>query len=252
MAARLILARATTIAIRYCAVRRQFRPKDADASQPETAVLDYTTVQIRLFPLLATSYALHYSGKMMGEVYDRSRSGVDRGDLSGLADMHALSSGLKSLSTELAANGIEVCRRAMGGHGFGGASGLVAMNADYLSKPTVEGDNWMISQQMSRALLKKAKRIVSEPDLVPANRTERSLQAFRQKSRGQTSGPYFDVLGSDEALVAAFEHRASYLVSCMTSYHGDDGAKHSRLSKSTSSRKYKVVIGIACSSNYTT
>lgn len=166
MAARLILARATTIAIRYCAVRRQFRPKDADASQPETAVLDYTTVQIRLLPLLATSYKLHYSGKMMGRVYDRSRSGIDRGNLSGLAD--------------LAANGIEVCRRAMGGHGVGGASCLVAMNAHHLSKPTVERDNWMISQQMSRALLKKTKMIVSEPDLILANRTERFLQPSTQ------------------------------------------------------------------------
>ena len=49
------------------------------------------------------------------------------GDFSRLAEMHAASSGLKSLCTTLAADGIETCRRAMGGHGFGGGSGMIAL-----------------------------------------------------------------------------------------------------------------------------
>lgn len=210
MAARLILARSTTVAIRYCAVRRQFKPKgQPDAT--ETAVLDYPTVQIRLFPLLAAAFALHYSGKRMGEIYDRTRSDIEnRGDLSALADMHSLSSGLKSLTTELAAGGIEICRRSMGGHGFGGGSGLVGLNSDYLSKPTVEGDNWMITQQMARYLVKKAKLVASSPNLKPGNHTEEALARFWQQRAKLARG--LDVLNKDADIVEAFEHRAAFLV----------------------------------------
>ncbi|CAH0058043.1 unnamed protein product [Clonostachys solani] len=215
MAARLMLARAVTVAIRYCAVRRQFKSKDNPGAEHESSVLDYTTVQIRLFPLLATGFALHYSGKVMGEVYDRTRSAVEEeGNLSNLIDLHSLSSGLKSLSTELATSGIETARRAMGGHGFGGETGLIGLSRDYLSKPTVEGDNWMITQQMARYLLKKAKLIVSQPGLKPSNRTESTLAQYWQincdKKLPRTSRP-LDVLNSDSDIVAAFEHRSSFL-----------------------------------------
>lgn len=217
MGARTILARATTIAIRYCAVRRQFRPRGKDAALDETAVLDYPTVQIRLFPLLATTFALHYTGKMMGLIYDRTRLDVEtKADLSGLDDLHALSSGLKSLSTELATEGMETCRRAMGGHGYGGASGLVSMNADYLSKPTVEGDNWMITQQMARYLLKKAKLIATESATAVSSRTEAKLKRYWEDTKGRNGselGTPFDVLKTDDALVDAFDHRAAFLVS---------------------------------------
>jgi len=113
MHARLVLARAVTVAVRYLSIRRQFRDRDGDGTGPEVAVLDYPTVQIRVLPLLATTFALHYSGKAMGELYKSTRDGIAGGDLSKLADLHSTSSGLKSLCTMLAADGIETCRRAM-------------------------------------------------------------------------------------------------------------------------------------------
>ncbi|RFU30477.1 hypothetical protein B7463_g5880, partial [Scytalidium lignicola] len=147
MHARLILARAVTITVRYTSIRRQFRDRDEDRdSGPEMAVLDYPTVQIRVLPLVATTFALHYSARAMRELFSRTRKQVDSGDFERLADLHSTSSGLKSLCTGLAADGIETCRRALGGHGYGGSSGFVQLNRDYLSKPTVEGDNWMITQ----------------------------------------------------------------------------------------------------------
>ncbi|UPL02885.1 hypothetical protein LCI18_013819 [Fusarium solani-melongenae] len=216
MAARMILARSTTVAIRYCAVRRQFMEKGKGSESPENAVLDYPTVQIRLFPLLATAFALHYSGKKMGEIYDRTRSDIEnKGDLSALADLHSLSSGLKSLSTELAAGGIETCRRSMGGHGYGGGSGLVGLNADYLSKPTVEGDNWMITQQMARYLIKKAKLVATSPNHKPENRTEEALSRYWQRNPGSPQTPRtakpLNLLNNNEDLVEAFEQRAAFL-----------------------------------------
>lgn len=209
MAARLALARAVTISIRYCSIRRQFRDRSSGSDQ-EMAVIDYPSVQIRLLPLLATAYALHYTGQRMGEIYERTRASIDGGDLSTLIDLHSLSSGLKSLSSELAAGGVETCRRAMGGHGYGGGTGLVTMGADYLSKVTVEGDNWMITQQMARYLVKKAKLVSTTKGKSTSNRTELQLSRYLQQ---QETRPKHDVLYDDHALVAAFEHRASSLVS---------------------------------------
>ncbi|KAF9892105.1 hypothetical protein FE257_002511 [Aspergillus nanangensis] len=210
LAARLVLARAVTVAVRYCSIRRQFRDKDSTGPL-ESAVLDYPTVQIRILPLLATAYALHFTGERMGQIYDATRASIDDGDLSRLIDLHSLSSGLKSLCSDLAAGGIETCRRSMGGHGFGGGSGLVQLNADYLSKPTVEGDNWMITQQMARYLMKKAEIVVQKGrEYVPANETEEVLYRFYYRG-----GQRQVLQGLDEEdgeqLVKAFAHRAAWL-----------------------------------------
>jgi acyl-CoA oxidase len=217
MHARLVLARAVTIAVRYTSIRRQFKDRDSNSSSSlETAVLDYSTVQIRLLPLLATTFALHYSGQMMKEVFSSTRHGVEKGDFSGLVELHSMSSGLKSLCTDIAAAGIETCRRSMGGHGYGGYSGLVQLNADYLSKPTVEGDNWMITQQVSRYLIKLAKSIVRDPSKALETRTGSILRRY-WKMKGTTV--VSDLLSDDKAMVDAFEHRAAYTVSERTLHH---------------------------------
>ncbi|MCJ1304100.1 hypothetical protein MMC08_006912, partial [Hypocenomyce scalaris] len=88
MHARLILARAVTVAVRYTCIRRQFHDRDTGATGPEVGVLDYPTVQIRILPLVATAFALHYSGQAMGKLYERTRKSVDSGDFSALADLH--------------------------------------------------------------------------------------------------------------------------------------------------------------------
>ncbi|KJF60106.1 acyl-CoA oxidase [Coccidioides immitis RS] len=210
MEARLALARAVTVAVRYLSIRRQFRDKDSDnPSDPEMPVLDYSTVQVRIFPLLATAFALHYSGKAMGELYARTRKNIEEnGDFETLAELHSTSSGLKSLATDLTAGGIEICRRAMGGHGFG-ASGLVQLNANYLSKPTVEGDNWMITQQVARYLIKKAKALSASAKSRAGTRTEESLKRYlyaRQKTLN------LKVYEDDNAILEAFEWRTAHLV----------------------------------------
>jgi len=129
MHSRLILARAVTIAVRYTSIRKQFKDRDVSSNNaPEMAVLDYPTVQIRILPLLATTFALHYTGEAMYNLYYSSRAAIEKGDFSSIAELHSASSGLKSLCTTYAANGIETCRRAMGGHGFGGGSGLIGIN----------------------------------------------------------------------------------------------------------------------------
>jgi acyl-CoA oxidase len=67
-----------------------------------------------------------------------------------LADLHATSCGLKALASTTAGEGLEVCRRACGGHGYSSYSGIGPFYADYLPTLTWEGDNYMLTQQVAR------------------------------------------------------------------------------------------------------
>jgi acyl-CoA oxidase len=218
-----VLARGVTIATRYCAVRRQFQDRDAPASEPgENQVLNYTMVQIRLLPLLAATYALHFTGRGMINLYQEnqkrmnstaapdSRRAPGPEELNAgtdlLADLHATSCALKALASTTAAEGLEVCRRACGGHGYSSFSGIGSWYADYLPTVTWEGDNYMLTQQVSRYLLKSARAVLKGN--AGDNDTTRILSEF---IRRRDIGAAFDVIGSDEDLVAAFAWRVSFL-----------------------------------------
>jgi acyl-CoA oxidase len=215
MHARLVLARAVTVAVRYCTIRRQFPDRDAKSNDnPEMKVLDYPTVQIRILPLLATTYALHYTGEYFYKLYHESRSTIEKGDFGPLAELHSASSGLKSLCTTLAADGIETCRRAMGGHGFGGGSGLVGLNADYLSKPTVEGDNWMITQQVAAYLIKKMSLCIENPDATAKDPTDELFRTYLDSKDHRIPQSYLDPTSNvidDSKIVEIFQWRAAAL-----------------------------------------
>jgi len=109
------LSLATTIAIRYSSVRRQFPAGEAEGSAHsnhlEQKVLDYQSQQYRLFPHLATTYALLATGRYMRGLYDSLQQGIKNEDFAALPEAHATSSGLKAITTMLAAEGIEECRK---------------------------------------------------------------------------------------------------------------------------------------------
>ena len=210
--ASMCLARALTIAVRYTSIRRQFRDRDSDGSGAEMAVLDYPTVQSRILPLLATIFALLYSGRAMAKLYNRTRQGADRGDFSELADMHSTSSGLKSMCTTLAADGVETCRRACGGHGYSSASGFIQLNNDYSSKVTVEGENWMITQQLAAYLIKKAAAALEFTETAESV-IEQNLRDFLRRKKCAHENKNLDIFKSDQTLVLAFQLRTADLVS---------------------------------------
>jgi acyl-CoA oxidase len=199
MNSRLTLAKACTVAVRYLSIRRQFA--DRDLGGAELAVLDYPTVQIRILPLLAATFALHYTGEAMFKLYWDSRAEIEKGDLSRLAELHAASSGLKACCTLLVADGNEVCRRALGGHGFGGGSGLIPLVTDNLDAPTVEGDSWMISQQTAAYLIKRMTEAVAGKSSEPI---DHQFQSYLKQKKTVTEL-------SDSGIVEAFKRRVSYL-----------------------------------------
>ena len=220
-----VLARGVTIAVRYCAVRRQFQDRDAsEDAVGENQVLNYTMVQIRLLPLLAATFALHFTGKGMIKLYqeNQKRMASDAGKASDttrgagpeelnpgadmLADLHATSCGLKALASTIAAEGLEVCRRACGGHGYSSFSGIGSWYADYLPTTTWEGDNYMLTQQVARYLLKSARSVLKGN--APDNDTTRYLSHFLAR---QDMGAAFDIIGEDSEIVAAFAWRTAFL-----------------------------------------
>jgi acyl-CoA oxidase len=145
----------------------------------------------------------------MQALYTRTRADISKGDFSRLAELHSQSSGLKSLCTDYAASGIETCRRALGGHGFGGGSGLIQLNADYLSKPTVEGDNWMITQQTASYLIKRMAAAEAQKG-EPQDEVERSCREYLS-GKSQFSANDFKVLKSNADIIRAFQRRSRYL-----------------------------------------
>ncbi|KAH8647652.1 hypothetical protein BX600DRAFT_475688 [Xylariales sp. PMI_506] len=229
-----VLARGVTIATRYCAVRRQFQ--DHDAQGPgENQVLNYTMVQHRLLPLLAASYALHFTGRSMLEIYNANQNRMSKARNSSadasrgpgpeeitpgsdhLADLHAVSCALKAYASTVAAEGLEVCRRACGGHGYSSFSGIGTWYADYLPTVTWEGDNYMLTQQVSRYLLKSARAVLKGK--APDNDITRVLREFRRR---EDIGAAFDVLDSDSDLVNAFGWRVAFLTFEAVRHRDDD------------------------------
>ena len=77
---------AVTIAVRYGAARQQFGPPDA----PEISVLDYTSQQEKLMPMLATAYALHFTTRYLVAQYTEAKRTKEEEII---ADVHALSAG---------------------------------------------------------------------------------------------------------------------------------------------------------------
>ncbi|KAL0088744.1 acyl-CoA dehydrogenase/oxidase C-terminal [Phycomyces blakesleeanus] len=216
---RYVLARAATVAIRYSAIRSQ----GSDASNPkqietsigsktvETPVLDYTIQQYRLFPIIAQAYACHFTGKEMHRAYNENQIKMAKGDFSYLADLHASSSGLKSLTTTMAVAAIEECRRACGGHGYSLFSGLGQFYQDYLPKATWEGDNYLLTQQTTRYLLKSFRSLIANN----VSKTETNFSTSYLEEYLANPGarcPVLDGPFNPETLLSAFKFRSAFLV----------------------------------------
>ncbi|KAK5175464.1 uncharacterized protein LTR77_000603 [Saxophila tyrrhenica] len=147
------LLKPVAVAYHYTTFRKQFRKTN---SQPEeTTVIDYASVRHRLIPLLAQATALVLVGQNIKRAYDAYTANfLKTGDFSQLEDFHLQTVGAKVYSTEIAGHGVETCRIACGGHGYHALSGFGRMYANAINAVTYEGDNYVVGQQVPRAILK--------------------------------------------------------------------------------------------------
>ncbi|KAF9889040.1 hypothetical protein FE257_008017 [Aspergillus nanangensis] len=141
------VAKAIVIALNYTKFRRQFNVKDGQ----ETAVINYASVQSRLYPALSRAVAMILVGR---EIRDR----VDDLQNNQLEDLHLQTVGLKIWGTEHGVRDVEVARLSCGGHGNMAIVGLGSMYAHLSPSRTYEGDNYVLSQQIGNAVVKHWKK----------------------------------------------------------------------------------------------
>ncbi|XP_063974063.1 peroxisomal acyl-coenzyme A oxidase 3-like [Diachasmimorpha longicaudata] len=145
---------AMVIATRYCAVRRQFGPKDDE----EWPVIEYQALHGRLMPWLAATYAIQIFSrafmKKTQEFQGKILQGESGDDLAseGL-EIHALSSAAKPYCSWLARDIIQDCREVCGGMGYLKVARLGDLRADHDANCTYEGENNVLIQQASNWLL---------------------------------------------------------------------------------------------------
>lgn len=150
------LGAAVTITTRFSAARVQgFDPETGDERQ----VLDYQNQQSVLFPLLGLAYAANFAGRAMTKMHDDTLTEIKAGARQEvfapkLAELHAVSSGLKAWLANRANDGIESCRRLCGGLGFLQSSNLAHLFAEMVGASTYEGTFDVLVQQHARFLLK--------------------------------------------------------------------------------------------------
>jgi acyl-CoA oxidase len=93
---------------------------------------------------------MHAMGLKIWDAYTRYEADRERGVFDELPHLHALSSGMKAVTTGITADGIEACRRTCGGHGYSQLSGLPGLYASYVQNCTWEGDNSVLLLQTAR------------------------------------------------------------------------------------------------------
>ncbi|ODH48454.1 hypothetical protein GX48_05431 [Paracoccidioides brasiliensis] len=159
------LLKAVAVAYHYTTFRKQFW---IEGQKEENMVFNYASVKYRLLPLLAKGTALVLVGQNIKRAFDEySEVVIKTGNTSQLEDLHLQTVGAKVYSTDITANGVEICRIACGGHGYSALSGFGQMYAHTVNAVTYEGDNYVIAQQVPRAINKhyKAKTEHTVPSL---------------------------------------------------------------------------------------
>ena len=131
-----------TIAIKYAGNRTQFGPNGGD----EISILDYSTHQRRLMPLLAKAYAFHYGQRYSLERY------VNKTEKDG-QQVEAVAAGMKSLCTWFTTEALQECREACGGNGYLWENRFADMKADSEIFTTFEGDNTVLLQLVAKTRL---------------------------------------------------------------------------------------------------
>jgi acyl-CoA oxidase len=139
---------ALTIATRYGLRRRQFGPPDGD----EVPLLDYRAHQRRLIPLLARTYALHFTQAQLTDKFHHVFSSEDVEDRE-RRELESFAAAMKATASWHATNTIQTCRECCGGTGYMSINRFTALKADTDIFTTFEGDNTVLMMLAARGLL---------------------------------------------------------------------------------------------------
>ncbi|KAM1513866.1 hypothetical protein ACFX12_025451 [Malus domestica] len=131
------------IAIRYSLTRRAF---SVTPNGPEVLLLDYPSHQQRLLPLLAKTYAMTFASNYLKMIYVKRTPESSK-------TIHVVSSAFKALHTWHNMRTLQECREACGGQGIKTENRVGHFKGEFDVQSTFEGDNNVLMQQVSKALL---------------------------------------------------------------------------------------------------
>lgn len=164
--------------------------------------------QYRIFPTLATAYAFFFVGQYSHYLFQQMQKEIKQGNMSSLAEVHATSSGLKSLSTRLAAELIEECRLACGGHGYSNFSGFPHIYGELCALTSAEGETYVLTQQTTRYLLKVLQASLQGKPLARGVQYLKNIDSLMQKRCPQD----LKNLRDPEFQLTAFAQRTAWLL----------------------------------------
>lgn len=218
---------AATIATRYACNRRQFAPPAAKKSgsdlmsEPqEYHVMDYRSHQVRLIPIIASCYAVEFGTRVMVDKFIRMHTSIISDD--DLAEVHALTAGMKAVITWDTQGMLQTCRECCGGHGYSYYNRFGQLRNDHDIFLTFEGDNTVLVQQLGGYLLKQFSNQFKGNQITDAVRYLRRQIGVLVRDRNPvvtrlTSEKH---LRSSEFHLSAFEHRtAKLLQECAMSFN---------------------------------
>lgn len=153
---------ALSIATRYALKRRQF----AAPGRPDgVLLLDYLTHQRRLLPSVARAYALGFAQNELAASLVHIQGGGEHTERD-QRRLETMAAGLKATATRFANDTIQECREACGGAGYMAENRLVGLRADADVFATFEGDNTVLLQLVTKALLTDYRQVWGDLDRV--------------------------------------------------------------------------------------
>jgi acyl-CoA oxidase len=139
-----------TICTRYASLRRQFGPEAGN----EIPILEYLTVQRKLLPLIARTYALDFA------IHDAVRLFEDPHPEE--TDLEMSAAVLKALASEHAVDALQFARELCGGLGYMWDMRIGELRADTDIFTTFEGANTVLLQLVAKGLLTELKEQFEE------------------------------------------------------------------------------------------
>ncbi|KAG1334969.1 acyl-coenzyme A oxidase 3, peroxisomal [Cocos nucifera] len=131
------------IAVRYALTRRAF---SVSPNGPEVLLLDYPSHQRRLLPLIAKTCAMSCAANFLKSLYVKRTPEAKK-------IIHIYSSALKATLTWHNMRTLQECREACGGQGLKTENRIGILKGEFDVQSTFEGDNNILMQQVSKALL---------------------------------------------------------------------------------------------------
>ncbi|KAI3866020.1 hypothetical protein MKX03_016372 [Papaver bracteatum] len=131
------------IALRYSLTRRAF---SNSPNGPEVLLLDYPSHQRRLLPLLAKTCAMSFGANYLKRMYINRTPQANK-------TIHVVSSAFKAAFTWHNMRTLQECREACGGQGLKTENRMGHIKSEYDVQSTFEGDNHVLMQQVSKALV---------------------------------------------------------------------------------------------------